>query len=105
MHAAVGPAATVVSAAVPAGEKGPGLDVNALLFDQALAELRDVVARLEAGGMPLEESIALYERGAALHEHCARLLDSAELRVQRLVEDGGGSARLVDLRPDDAEDS
>jgi exodeoxyribonuclease VII small subunit len=79
--------------------------VGSLLFDQALAELRSVVARLEEGGMPLEESIALYERGAALHEHCARLLDSAETRVQHLVEGSGGAPRLVDLRPDDGDEA
>ncbi len=63
-----------------------------------------MVARLEEGGMPLEESIALYERGTALHEHCARLLDSAEARVQRLVDDSGGRPRLLDLRPDDGDE-
>ena len=46
--------------------------VGGLLFDQALEELRAVVARLEEGGLPLERIIALYERGAALHDHCAR---------------------------------
>jgi exodeoxyribonuclease VII small subunit len=75
--------------------------VGALLFDQALEELRGVVARLEEGGLPLEASIALYERGAALHDHCARLLDTAEARVQRLVDGVGGAPRLMDLRPDD----
>ena len=58
-------------------------------FDVALAEFQEVVARLEAGGLPLEASIALYERGVALHDHCARLLADAELRVQRLVEAAG----------------
>jgi exodeoxyribonuclease VII small subunit len=71
-----------------------------LRFDEALEELRSVVARLEEGGLPLEDSIALYERGAALHEHCSKLLDSAEARVGRLV-DAGGGPRLMDLRPDD----
>jgi exodeoxyribonuclease VII small subunit len=76
-----------------------------LTFDKALDELRAVVARLEAGNLPLEESIALYERGAALHAHCGTLLDSAELRVQRLVDGaGGGSPRLLDLSPDDGDD-
>jgi len=79
-------------------------DVSTLLFDQALEELRSVVARLEEGGMPLEESIALYERGAALHDHCARLLDSAEARLQRLVDGSGGAPRLMDLRPDDGDE-
>lgn len=69
-------------------------------FDAALAELQEVVGRLEAGGLPLEESIALYERGVALHDHCARLLTDAELRVQRLVEQAGGQLRALDFDPD-----
>ena len=76
--------------------------VAELSFDRALGELQAVVGRLESGGLPLEESIALYERGVALHEQCARLLSAAELRVQRLV-DAAGGPRLVDLRPDDGE--
>jgi exodeoxyribonuclease VII small subunit len=80
-------------------------DIATMTFDKALDELRAVVTRLEQGGMPLEESIALYERGAALHEHCGTLLDSAELRVQRLVDGaGGGAPRVMDLRPDDGEE-
>jgi exodeoxyribonuclease VII small subunit len=53
----------------------------------------------------LEESIALYERGAALHDHCAHLLDTAETRLQRLVDGSAGAPRLMDLRPDDGEDA
>jgi exodeoxyribonuclease VII small subunit len=81
----------------PTGESG----VGQLPFDQALAELQGVVSKLETGGLPLEESIALYERGVALHDHCARLLGDAELRVQRLVEQAGGSLRAIDLSPED----
>ncbi len=81
------------------------VDIGALPFDKALEELRDVVARLEEGGLPLEESIALYERGAALHEHCGKLLDAAELRVQRLVDgSAGGATRVMDMRPDDGDE-
>ena len=79
-------------------------DIADLPFDKALDELRAVVSRLEEGGLPLEESIALYERGAALHDHCAGLLDSAELRVQRLVDGAGGAPRVQDLRPDDGDE-
>jgi len=79
-------------------------DVAVLPFDKALDELRDVVTRLEHGNLPLEESIALYERGVALHDHCSKLLDSAELRVQRLVDSAGGTPRAMDLRPDDGEE-
>jgi exodeoxyribonuclease VII small subunit len=81
-----------------------GEDIAALSFDKALEQLRDVVSRLEEGGLPLEESIALYERGAALHEHCGKLLDSAELRVQRLVDSAAAGPRALDLRPDDEDD-
>jgi len=73
------------------------VDIEALAFDKALAELQAVVGRLEAGGLALEASIELYERGVALHEHCARLLTGAELRVQRLVDQAGGALRTVDL--------
>jgi exodeoxyribonuclease VII small subunit len=72
------------------------VDIDALGFDAALAELQETVRRLEEGGLPLEEAIALYERGVALHERCARLLGDAELRVQRLVERGGGQVAIVD---------
>lgn len=80
----------------------PGPQLAALPFDQALAELQTVVGRLETGGLPLEGSIELYERGVALHEHCARLLSGAELRIQRLVDQAGGALRTVDLSPDDS---
>ncbi|TAM77973.1 MAG: exodeoxyribonuclease VII small subunit [Chloroflexota bacterium] len=97
------------AAAPPDGGEGdrPGTlpaEVAGLPFDAALAELQAVVARLEGGGLALEDSIALYERGVALHEHCARLLGDAELRVQRLVERSGGALRTIDLRPGDDED-
>lgn len=78
-------------------------ELGGVPFDRALAELQAVVARLEGGNLALEESIALYERGVSLHEHCSRLLADAELRVQRLVEGAGGSLRALDLSPDDGE--
>jgi exodeoxyribonuclease VII small subunit len=85
----------------PATGTTPNADIAALPFDKALAELQAVVGRLESGGLQLEESITLYERGVALHDHCSTLLTGAELRVQRLVEGAGGSLRTIDLRPDD----
>jgi exodeoxyribonuclease VII small subunit len=77
-------------------------ELSAMPFDVALAEYQACVTRLEAGGLPLEASIALYERGVALDAHCSRALADAELRVQRLVEaSGGGQPRLIDLDPGD----
>lgn len=59
-----------------------------LSFDQALTELEGVVQRLEGTALSLEETVALYQRGRMLAEHCQRLLDEAELRVSRLGPDG-----------------
>jgi exodeoxyribonuclease VII small subunit len=70
-------------------------DVASLSFDDALAELQRTVGALEQGGLPLERSIELYERGVALHERCAGLLGQAELRVQRLVERSSGALEAV----------
>ncbi len=86
------------------GTAAGAADPASLPFDAALAELQDVVARLEAGGLPLEASLLLYERGVALHSRCARLLDDAELRVQRLVEQAAGRLRTIDLTIDESDD-
>ncbi len=71
--------------------------IAALPFDRALAEFKAVVEKLEAGNLPLEESIALFERGVLLQTRCERLLSEAEVRFQRLVESAGGQLRTIDL--------
>lgn len=76
--------------------------IDALSFDDALAELQRTVAELEAGGQPLEAAIALYEHGVALQTRCEKLLADAELRVQQLVARAGGALETRDLRPEDA---
>lgn len=60
-------------------------DVSTLSFEKALAELEQIVARLEKGDVPLEESISLYERGEALKARCEQVLKSAEARVEKIV--------------------
>lgn len=57
-------------------------DLAALSFEAAMAELEDVVRKLESGTVELEESIALYERGAALKAHCDTKLRAAEEKVE-----------------------
>lgn len=57
-----------------------------LSFEQALQQLEQIVARLERGDLPLDQSLELYARGRQLAEHCARQLDQAELQVQELHE-------------------
>lgn len=60
-------------------------DISALSFEQALAELEKIVAELESGQAPLERSIEVYERGAALKAHCEAKLEAARLRVEKIV--------------------
>jgi exodeoxyribonuclease VII small subunit len=58
--------------------------VAGLSFEEAMAELEALVQRLERGQLDLEASIAAYERGTELRRHCARKLEEAELRVEKL---------------------
>ena len=62
----------------------PTNDIQSLSYEQAYAELEEIVYGLEANQKTLEESIALFERGQALAKYCAFLLDQAELKVQKL---------------------
>ncbi len=62
--------------------------VEELTFEEAFAELEATVRKLEAGGLTLEESLALYERGQALAARCTHLLDEAELKVRQLTPGG-----------------
>ena len=64
--------------------------VENMSFEDALAELEGIVDKLERGDVPLEQSIAIYERGAALKGHCEARLKSAELKVEQIVQGAGG---------------
>jgi exodeoxyribonuclease VII small subunit len=62
--------------------------IQELSFEAAFAELEDIVFKLESGELSLDESVALFERGRQLSEHCQSMLDGAELRVSKLSDDG-----------------
>jgi exodeoxyribonuclease VII small subunit len=66
-------------------------DVAKLSFEQAMAELEQVVTRLESGDVALEDSITMYERGAALRAHCAGKLSEAEEKVAKITLNGDGA--------------
>jgi exodeoxyribonuclease VII small subunit len=61
-------------------------------FETAIAELESVVRRLEDGDLPLEQSLALYERGVQLSRYCHARLEAAERRIEILTDRG-------DLKP------
>ena len=70
-------------------------------FEQALAALETVVKRLESGDVPLDESIALYERGEALRAACQQRLDAAQARIEKIV--AGADGRAQSTQPFDAD--
>jgi exodeoxyribonuclease VII small subunit len=75
-------------------EAAPGKPVEQMTFEEALAELETIVQRLERGQLDLDASIAAYERGTLLRQHCADKLRQAQLRVEKLTLDREGNAKL-----------
>lgn len=63
-------------------------------FETRLKELEEIVAKLEREDVPLEESIALYEKGMVLHRSCEKILSEARLRIEKLsmADDAGDDA-------------
>ncbi len=68
------------------------IPIEKLTYEQAFAELEELVRLLDEEERPLEEAIAFFERGQALSKHCADLLDKAELKVRQIIGD-----KIVDL--------
>ncbi|MEL6828991.1 MAG: exodeoxyribonuclease VII small subunit [Pseudomonadota bacterium] len=69
----------------------PGKPVDKMSFEEALSELETIVRKLEQGDVELEESIRIYERGAALKAHCETRLKAAELKVEQIVQGQDGA--------------
>ena len=67
--------------------------VKEMSFEEALAELETIVRQLEQGDVELEKSIAIYERGAELKKHCEARLNSAELKVEQIVQGSDGTPK------------
>jgi exodeoxyribonuclease VII small subunit len=73
-------------------------------FESAIAELEKIVKQLEDGDLPLDKSLALFERGVTLSKYCHDQLGAAQRRIEQLTERGDlkDAAHLAD-RDDDAE--
>ena len=61
--------------------------IEELTYEEALAELEEIVSALEGDQNQLDESIKLFERGQMLAAHCGRLLEAAELKVKQVAGD------------------
>ena len=71
------------------------VDGGEMTFENALNELESIVSKLERGEVTLEESIAIYERGAKLKSHCEGKLKDAQLKVEKIVLDKDGKVETV----------
>ena len=67
-------------------------------FEKSLAELEEIVAKMETGDLSLEESLSAFEKGIKLTKECQKALDSAEQKVNKLIE---LNAELQECSPDD----
>jgi len=76
-------------------------DISQMPFERAIEELESIVKRLEEGKVPLEESVAIYERGEALKQRCEDLLRQAEARVEKITLDA--SSKPTGSEPLDVE--
>ena len=74
-------------------EASNNTDVKKMPFERAIEELESIVKRLEEGKVPLEESVAIYERGEVLKRRCEELLRQAEARVEKITLDASGKPK------------
>lgn len=66
-------------------------------FESLFRELEATVAKLEAGDLSLDESLALFQRGMELSKKCGEMLDQAELRIKELVPQANGEVAVEDF--------
>jgi exodeoxyribonuclease VII small subunit len=78
--------------------------MTSLSFEKALADLENVVEKLEKGGLSLNESLALFEKGVKLAKFLREELAKAEKKVEILLKDEKGQVHQEPFSPDEAED-
>jgi exodeoxyribonuclease VII small subunit len=69
-------------------------------FETSLAELEQIVTKLEDGDLPLEESLGLFEKGIKLSRDCRERLTNAERRIEILVKDANGNLVAEEIAPE-----
>ena len=66
-------------------------------FEDALGQLENIVRQLESGEVPLEQSIALYQKGHKLREYCQKRLDDARAQIEKINVDQDGNAQSTEV--------
>lgn len=80
---------------MPAEEKKENVQVpENLSFEQAMGELETITRKLESGNLELDEAIKIYEKGSTLIGFCEKKLNSAKLKVEKIVKGEGGEYKL-----------
>ena len=83
------------------GSAGAADDIANMSFEQALSALETIVQQLERGDVPLDDSIALYERGEKLRAACQKRLDAAQAKIEKIVAGADGTpSGTTPLDPD-----
>ena len=72
-------------------------------FETSLAELEDIVSKLDDGDLPLEESLGLFEKGIRLSRECRERLSNAERRIEVLMKEADGSLSTREFEIDNSE--
>ena len=76
-----------------AGSADMPADIKKMSFEDALAELEEIVSSLEGGQVNLKDSIDKYKRGSMLKRRCDQMLGEARTQVQKIVVDEGGEVK------------
>ena len=70
-------------------------------FESSLAELEEIIGKLEGGDLPLEESLELFENGVKLSRECRARITNAERRIEILMKDSDGELTAEKIEPDE----
>ena len=73
-------------------------------FEASLADLEQIVGKLENGDLPLEESLELFENGIKLSRECRTRLTNAERRIEILMKDSNGGLAAEEFSPESLRD-
>ena len=69
------------------------IDVESLSFEESMNKLEELVKKLEGGNLDLDESLVIYENAVALREHCRKILDESDRKVQSIMQTASGEKR------------
>jgi exodeoxyribonuclease VII small subunit len=73
--------------------------VEDMSFEESFAKLDELVQKLENGGLDLDKSLEVYEQAIALRDHCRKILEQSERRVQKIMEISSEGVEKVDFNP------